>query len=258
MGLFDRHRERQHEHEVTAWAERRNQAALFLDQAQNWHGEPAATADVGSIVLRGKESVYLVLEGAGLIEARHGPGHYSGGSQGVSFHIAKGVNYRLGAQRGTFVSGPEESTLIDTGVVVVTSDRVVFAGAKQTREWAFAKLVGFTHSIDSPWTAVQVSNRQKTSGFSYTSAVAETVHFRLELAIANFNGTTERIVADLQRQLSEVTQAQPAEQTEQATTKPAALASAPLPPAGWFPDPERAGLWRYWDGTQWTEQRSGA
>lgn len=29
-----------------------------------------------------------------------------------------------------------------------------------------------------------------------------------------------------------------------------------LPPAGWFDDPERRDMFRYWDGTEWTEHRS--
>ena len=28
------------------------------------------------------------------------------------------------------------------------------------------------------------------------------------------------------------------------------------PPAGWFPDPEKQGQLRYWDGTEWTAHRT--
>ncbi len=30
----------------------------------------------------------------------------------------------------------------------------------------------------------------------------------------------------------------------------------PMPPAGWFPDPQVPGQQRYWDGTRWTEHRA--
>jgi hypothetical protein len=30
------------------------------------------------------------------------------------------------------------------------------------------------------------------------------------------------------------------------------------PPAGWYPDPDNAAAQRYWDGSQWTENRSPA
>ncbi len=30
----------------------------------------------------------------------------------------------------------------------------------------------------------------------------------------------------------------------------------PQPPAGWRPDPEDPGSWRYWDGRAWTDDRA--
>jgi hypothetical protein len=30
----------------------------------------------------------------------------------------------------------------------------------------------------------------------------------------------------------------------------------PLPPAGWYPDPDQAQTQRYWTGQQWTDQRA--
>ena len=37
------------------------------------------------------------------------------------------------------------------------------------------------------------------------------------------------------------------------TTPGAAPAAAPLPPAGWYPDPGGTSQQRYWDGNAWTE-----
>ena len=41
-----------------------------------------------------------------------------------------------------------------------------------------------------------------------------------------------------------------------APTPPPAPAPTPLPAPGWYPDPERPGGQRYWNGTGWTENRA--
>src|SRR5215467_5638574 len=126
----------------TAWETAVGAARDALDTAQEFTGFGRdESPEAVPIVLKPDERVFLIVDGAGLIEARRGQGHYQGGSQGVSLHIAKGVTYRVGAQRGTFIPGEERPTVIDHGVAVVTDRRVVFEGSGQTREWAFAKLV---------------------------------------------------------------------------------------------------------------------
>ncbi len=57
---------------------------------------------------------------------------YSGGTQGVSFRIAKGINYRVGSHRGHIV---KEDRLVETsrGILLITNQRLFlypFAGHK--------------------------------------------------------------------------------------------------------------------------------
>jgi hypothetical protein len=138
------------------------------------------------------------------------PGHWQGGYSGFSFRIAKGVRYHVGGTRGSYAQGEEVPTPIDTGTVTVTDQRVVFQGAKQAREWLFSKLLGYQHSASMPWTALQVSNRQKVSGVLYDKAHAEDFHFTLALALANYRGEVPAFVAHLEAELKEHEATRPA------------------------------------------------
>ena len=167
---------------------------------QDWFGlgsDDPQTA--GVIYTKGTERVYLVLDGAALIEPRRAPGHFQGGSQGVSLHVAKGVNYRVGAIRGRYVPGPESPTPIDVGRAVITDQRVTFAGQRASREWLFSKLIGCQHDPDN-WTVLAVSNRQKASGIGYDSEHAPDVIFRLDLAIATATSRRPSMLQQLQAQ----------------------------------------------------------
>jgi len=194
--------------QLAAWEHEIGEARAALDTAQEFTGFSVdASPEPVPIVLEPDERVFLIIDGAGLIEARRGPGHYQGGSQGVSLHIAKGVSYRIGAQRGTFVPGEERPTVIDHGVAVVTDRRVVFEGSGQTREWAFAKLVGVQHLPGL--TMIHVANRQRVSGVVYGEAGQDDVELRLDLAVAHFHGDVDRIVAGLKQHVQELEAGRP-------------------------------------------------
>jgi hypothetical protein len=112
-----------------------------------------------------------------------------------------GIRYRVGETHGTYVQGDEHPTPIDTGTFSITTTRAVFVGPKQTREWAWAKLLGITHEQDAPWTAIAVSNRQKTSGVAYDQPNSELVRFYLDLAVAIANDDRERLIQQLTTEL---------------------------------------------------------
>ena len=125
---------------------------------------------------------------AKLLEYRSGGSSYQGGSQGVSIRIAKGLSYRVGANRGQLVRNPEQLQVIDNGDATFTNQRVVFGGQSQTREWAFDKLVDFNAGDNGTQVMISVSNRQKVSGLHAQSIERVQPGVLLEVAVAYANG----------------------------------------------------------------------
>ena len=97
--MFDKHKAAEAELERHQAADRAavaaTQAYEALEAARLIH-----TAQVG-IVFKKAEVAYFSIQGAALIEPRRAPGQWSGGSHGVSFRVAKGVSYLVGASRHT-------------------------------------------------------------------------------------------------------------------------------------------------------------
>jgi hypothetical protein len=106
---------------------------------------------------------------------------------------------RVGGTRGTYAQGDESPTIIDNGTLTITDQRVVFIGAKQTREWLWSRFVGFHDDDAAHWTGIAVSNRQKVSGISYDRDQAVGLRFSLELAAATANGTLAELIAELEQ-----------------------------------------------------------
>ena len=75
-------------------------------------------------------------------EAARGRGQYVGRSDGFSIRIAKGLSYRVGAQRGEYVQGELAQRYEDVGMAYLTTERLIFIGGGNTAEWSFDKWVG--------------------------------------------------------------------------------------------------------------------
>ena len=205
-----------------------------------------------------------------LFEPRSSGGHYVGHSSGVSVPVGGGVRLRYGQSRGLYVRNPEEPTVIDTGSVAITDQRMVFLGSNRTVEWSWAKLVGLSHDTVHGSTSVQVTNRQKVSGVVYGAGAGD--HFRtcLEVALACFDGKREAAIAQLrsiaggpsndQLAIDDAVDRDEDKLPEATDGAPPVPAGAPphalAAPAEWTSDPTGRHQYRYWNGSSWTEHVS--
>ena len=106
---------------------------------------------------------------------------FRGGSRGVSIPIVKGVRYRAGSFRGKSVVVGSHLEAADTGMLTVTSTRVVFTGNRKTLEVPFAKLI----SIDAYNDGVRLhaSNRQNAPLFRMSEGSAPVVAATINMAV---------------------------------------------------------------------------
>jgi hypothetical protein len=119
-----------------------------------------------------KAGEFVLWRGQGQFhEAGRAAGHYEGSSQSVSIPVVAGIRYRVGAMRGSFVPGNEIQVYKEVGDVVLTTDRLMFNGMMNTKEWAFSKWNGAATSNDETDFIFHVSNRQKTSGILFEAHV---------------------------------------------------------------------------------------
>jgi hypothetical protein len=166
------------------------EARLQHEMLQASRLEHLGSRDGHGLTLKRDEVVYARVVGVGFIEPKRLPSQWQGGSRGVSFRVAKGVRYRVGATRGHVVPGEEVNQITDRGEYLVTSQRAAFRGEKRTTEWLYSKLIGF--SVEGDGQAVfSVQNRTKTTGVMYGPEYEGELDGILLGAIARFQGGDE-------------------------------------------------------------------
>jgi hypothetical protein len=206
-GFFQKRRGRRaadkYQAELAAWQTERDACAENLALVKGFAGDAQSSA----LLLKRGELVFATVTGAALVEDRRGPGQWQGRSSGFSIPVGsiggRSIRYRTGQSRGHFVQGAPAPTAIDTGNVIVTNRRVVFQGAKQTRECLFDKLVGFQHASDGS-TVFSVSNRQKPTTVHYGPNLAGWFDLRLDLALAHYRNDLTGLVGQVEADLKAI------------------------------------------------------
>ncbi|WP_328366955.1 hypothetical protein OHQ88_21350 [Micromonospora zamorensis] len=146
----------------------RIEAASFLGCTQPRTGLPVQLDD--------DELVFRVLPVAELVEAeaRHIPGLPTPGGS-CAFAEVAGEALPAGLR------------VVDTGMAVVTSRRVAFAGRERRREWRYADLVGPAHHPDVPVTLLP--DHSRLAGLLVPANAVVNFRFYLTLAVADDRAT---------------------------------------------------------------------
>jgi hypothetical protein len=156
-------------------------------------------------------------------EAGRGAGQFVGASQGLSIPVVAGIRYRVGATRGTYVSGDPIQKYGEIGDVVLTTDRVLFNGMINTKEWAFAKWNGAAASDDETDYIFNVSNRQKTSGVLFSARDGREFNRFLSCALIAAEYGMDRVITEVDKNVKELEEDKP--------VIPPLELEAPKPPA---------------------------
>jgi len=143
-------------------------------------------------------------------EAGRGAGTYQGSSQGFSIPVVAGIRYRVGATRGTYVSGDPIQKYGEIGDVILTTNRVLFNGMFNTKEWAFSKWNGAAASADETDYIFNVSNRQKTSGVLFGARDGREFNRFLSCALIAAEYGIDRVIQEVDKNLKALEEDKPA------------------------------------------------
>ena len=128
---------------------------------------PVFTEGSGHIICRSGEVIHLEANASLLKEVAVREWRGSG----FSFPITKGIRYRT--SRGHMQQVGTAITVADTGILSVTSTRVVFSGKAKIQESLYSKLVNLTVYGDG--LGLAVSNRQNVSTYRLANTTGEVV-----------------------------------------------------------------------------------
>lgn len=134
---------------------------------------PDMSDQVTGLVLHAGERCFAICRGAQHVVEAHRT-KYVGGSQGVSFRIAKGVRYHVGGFSGRPVTTSYEKVQ-DVGDLYITTERVAFAGSREVTSIAAKKLADVRIDGDHLWFLAE--NRKTPLGVKLNQASAPVIAY---------------------------------------------------------------------------------
>ena len=132
------------------------------------------------------------------------PSTYVGGSSGVSIPVGGGIRFRVGAMKGQVIPGEELQIDKDQGVVMLTTQRLIFTGPTKTQEWNFDKLLQLSTNDDESDYFISVSNRQKTSGVRFDTTTGREFNRFLGSATSAHESGYAEVIEELKKMQKEV------------------------------------------------------
>jgi hypothetical protein len=137
------------------------------------------------------------------------PSSYVGGSSGVSIPVGGGIRFRVGAMKGQVIPGEELQVDKDQGVVMLTTERLIFVGPIKSQEWNFDKLLMLSTNEDESDYFISVSNRQKTSGVRFDPTTGREFNRFLGSATAAHEHGYADVLAELKKMQKEAVGSEP-------------------------------------------------
>ena len=129
------------------------------------------------IAAKGEQNLFE-LPNIQLMEYKSNGTEFVAGHAGVSFPIVGRVRGYTGGTRGESVRKPEVLTQIDAGKVLISNERIIFVGEKETDEWSWDKLVDAQAGDNGLWIKLASSKRAKNAFLQHEK------HDQLPIAMA--------------------------------------------------------------------------
>ena len=195
-----------HEQQLAIW----NQDVVTLEKLITVFTAASKGEDAVSNTLTQNSGEHTLWSATGVFhETGRTPSQYVGGSSGVSIPVGGGIRFRVGAMRGQVIPGEELQVDKDQGIVMLTTDRLIFTGPIKTQQWDFDKLLMASCSEDESDYLLNVSNRQKTSGIRFDPVTGREFNRFLGCAIIVNEKGYEVVLEELHKLEREAQQLKP-------------------------------------------------